>query len=109
LCRVSDAGSDEALHDRAAGVGKAPRHIASVYPDPAIRPQLKMKRTPHGTWPIGRPRSRFGGDLEFELSSLGVPAQWQIETMRRLEIPEDMRKKYGFAALGANMIGATRA
>jgi len=26
--------------------------------------------------------------------------QWQIEAMRRLEIPEDMRKKYGFAALG---------
>ena len=26
--------------------------------------------------------------------------QWQIEAMRRLEIPEDMQKKYGFAALG---------
>jgi len=26
--------------------------------------------------------------------------QWQIEALRRLEIPEDMRKKYGFAALG---------
>lgn len=26
--------------------------------------------------------------------------QWQIEAMRRLEIPEDMRKKHGFAALG---------
>jgi predicted TIM-barrel fold metal-dependent hydrolase len=26
--------------------------------------------------------------------------QWQIEAMRRLEIPEDMRKKYGFSALG---------
>ena len=26
--------------------------------------------------------------------------QWQIEAMRRLEIPEDMRKKYSFAALG---------
>jgi predicted TIM-barrel fold metal-dependent hydrolase len=26
--------------------------------------------------------------------------QWQIEAMRRLEIPEDMRKKYGFAPLG---------
>ena len=26
--------------------------------------------------------------------------QWQIEAMRRLEIPEDMRKKYGFPALG---------
>ena len=27
----------------------------------------------------------------------GAP-QWQIEGLRRLEIPEDMRKKYGFAA-----------
>ena len=26
--------------------------------------------------------------------------QWQIEALRRLEIPEDMRKKYGFAPLG---------
>ncbi|MFM9882486.1 MAG: amidohydrolase family protein [Burkholderiales bacterium] len=27
--------------------------------------------------------------------------QWQIESLRRLEIPEDMQKKYGFAPLGA--------
>ncbi len=27
--------------------------------------------------------------------------QWQIEGLRRLEIPEDMRKKYGFAELGS--------
>ncbi len=27
--------------------------------------------------------------------------QWQIEGLRRLEIPEDMQKKHGFAALGA--------
>jgi predicted TIM-barrel fold metal-dependent hydrolase len=26
--------------------------------------------------------------------------QWQIEAMRRLEIPEDMRRKHGFAPLG---------
>jgi predicted TIM-barrel fold metal-dependent hydrolase len=26
--------------------------------------------------------------------------QWQIEGLRRLEIPEDMRKKYGYTALG---------
>ena len=30
----------------------------------------------------------------------GAP-QWQIEGLRRLEIPEDMRKKFGFAELGA--------
>lgn len=27
--------------------------------------------------------------------------QWQIEALRRLEIPEDMRKKSGYAPLGA--------
>jgi uncharacterized protein len=26
--------------------------------------------------------------------------QWQIDATRRLEIPEDMQKKYGFAPLG---------
>jgi hypothetical protein len=26
--------------------------------------------------------------------------QWQIEAMRRLEVPEDMRKKYGLPSLG---------
>src|SRR5438309_1399090 len=30
----------------------------------------------------------------------GAP-QWQIEGLRRLEIPEDMQKKYGFAPLGS--------
>jgi hypothetical protein len=30
----------------------------------------------------------------------GAP-QWQIEALRRLEIPEEMQKKYGFPALGA--------
>ena len=27
--------------------------------------------------------------------------QWQIEGLRRMEIPEDMQKKFGFAPLGA--------
>jgi len=26
--------------------------------------------------------------------------QWQIEALRRLEIPEDMQKKYGYRPLG---------
>jgi hypothetical protein len=30
----------------------------------------------------------------------GAP-QWQIEALRRLEIPEDMQKKHGFKPLGA--------
>ncbi len=28
--------------------------------------------------------------------------QWQIEGLRRLEIPEDMQKKHGFAPIGAD-------
>jgi hypothetical protein len=32
--------------------------------------------------------------------------QWQIEALRRLEIPEDMQKKYGFAPLGGANSGA---
>ncbi|MCX7231765.1 MAG: hypothetical protein NTW15_22680 [Burkholderiales bacterium] len=30
----------------------------------------------------------------------GAP-QWQIEALRRLEIPEDLRARHGFAPLGA--------
>jgi hypothetical protein len=30
----------------------------------------------------------------------GLP-QWQIEALRRLEIPEDMQRKYGFKPIGA--------
>jgi uncharacterized protein len=29
-----------------------------------------------------------------------VVGKWQIEALRRLKIPEDMQKKYGFAPLG---------
>ena len=31
--------------------------------------------------------------------------QWQIEAMRRLEIPEDMQKKHGFAPMGGDDSG----
>jgi predicted TIM-barrel fold metal-dependent hydrolase len=31
--------------------------------------------------------------------------QWQIEALRRLEIPEDLQKKYGFAPLGGTNSG----
>jgi len=41
-------------------------------------------------------------DLDWGTDSLwtGAP-QWQIEGLRRLEIPEAMQKKHGFAPLGA--------
>ena len=50
-----------------------------------------------GTWIKGLGASNvvWGTDSVFH----GSP-QWQIEALRRIEIPEDMRKKHGFAALG---------
>jgi uncharacterized protein len=45
---------------------------------------------------LGPERVLWGSDSVW----YGSP-QWQIEAMRRLEIPEDMRKQHKFAALGA--------
>jgi hypothetical protein len=45
---------------------------------------------------LGVDRVVWGSDAVWT----GSP-QWQIEALRRLEIPEDMQKKYGFAPLGA--------
>jgi uncharacterized protein len=45
---------------------------------------------------MGVERVNWGTDAVWT----GAP-QWQIEGLRRLEIPEDMQKKYGFAPLGA--------
>src|SRR6202000_924520 len=44
---------------------------------------------------LGSDRVTWGTDALWT----GSP-QWQIEGLRRLEIPEDMQKKYGFAPLG---------
>jgi predicted TIM-barrel fold metal-dependent hydrolase len=50
-----------------------------------------------GTWlkGLGPNNVVWGTDSVFH----GSP-QWQIEALRRLEIPEEMRKKHGFAPLG---------
>jgi uncharacterized protein len=45
---------------------------------------------------LGVDRVNWGTDAVWT----GSP-QWQIEGLRRLEIPEDMQKKYGYAPLGA--------
>jgi hypothetical protein len=45
---------------------------------------------------LGTDRVLWGSDSVW----YGSP-QWQIEALRRLEIPEDMRKQHKFAALGA--------
>jgi len=52
-----------------------------------------------GTWIKGLGASNvvWGSD-----SVLYGSPQWQIEAMRRLEIPEDMQKKHGFAPLGGS-------
>jgi predicted TIM-barrel fold metal-dependent hydrolase len=44
---------------------------------------------------LGPDRILWGTDAVWT----GAP-QWQIEGLRRLEIPEDMQKKYGFKPLG---------
>ena len=44
---------------------------------------------------MGADKMVWGTDSVF----YGSP-QWQIEAMRRIEIPEDMQKKHGFAPLG---------
>ena len=44
---------------------------------------------------LGADRVVWGSDAVWT----GAP-QWQIEGLRRLEIPEDMRAKHGFAPLG---------
>jgi len=51
----------------------------------------------------GHPDPRPGrgpGDLGTDALWTGSP-QWQIEGLRRMEIPEDMQKSFGFAPLGA--------
>ena len=50
-----------------------------------------------GTWikGLGASNVLWGTD-----SVLYGSPQWQIESMRRMEIPEDMQEKYGFAPLG---------
>jgi predicted TIM-barrel fold metal-dependent hydrolase len=45
---------------------------------------------------LGAQRVVWGSDAVWT----GAP-QWQIEGLRRLEIPEDMQRKFGFAALGS--------
>jgi predicted TIM-barrel fold metal-dependent hydrolase len=44
---------------------------------------------------LGQDHVLWGTDSVF----LGSP-QWQIEAFRRLEIPEDLQKKWGYAPLG---------
>jgi hypothetical protein len=52
-----------------------------------------------GLTPI-RPRARIAPVPPAQAASPSAP-QWQIEALRRLEIPEEMQKKYGFKPMSA--------
>jgi len=60
--------------------------VAETRADPVLGQLIKGLGADHVCW---------GTDAIWT----GSP-QWQIEALRRLEIPEDMQKKYGFAPLG---------
>jgi len=53
------------------------------------------------SWPIRAAHRRGSVTVVWGTDAVwtGSP-QWQIEALRRLEIPEDMQKKYGWAPLG---------
>jgi hypothetical protein len=54
-------------------------------------------------WLMGTLVTKMGADRVLwgtDAIWTGSP-QWQIEALRRLEIPEDMQKQYGFKPLGA--------
>jgi hypothetical protein len=63
-----------------------------------LRDASEAGRGAHGTLikGLGEDKVIWGTDSVW----WGSP-QWQIEAMRRLEIPEDMQKKYGYKPLGA--------
>jgi len=84
--------------------------------DPSeVRGQQRVRRTRHDIRQLGRHASTvLRGAAGTLIKGLGADhvvwgtdsvwygsPQWQIEALRRIEIPEDMQKKYGFTPLGA--------
>ena len=61
----------------------------------SIHEKLKNKKTIILVGGMGADHVVWGSDTVW----YGSP-QWQIEAMRRLEVPEDMQKKYKLPALG---------
>ena len=104
-------GAGRVRADRPHPVGHRPRR------DPGeVRRQQRLcarsaPRSPTPPWPIRASRRRSSARwsrASGPITCSGAPTrvwygspQWQIEAMRRLEIPEDMQKKHGFAPLGA--------
>jgi hypothetical protein len=87
LARVPEASGTQNVY---AEMGTS--FAASAVVDPRFTAALL------GTWikGLGPTNVVWGTDSVFH----GSP-QWQIEALRRIEIPDDMQKKHGFAPLGA--------
>ena len=81
------------------------REIAGLAPaERVFRSPIPTRMVSNGEFtPLPQSRAqREGADHVFwgtDSVWYGSP-QWQIEAFRRLEIPEDMRRKHGFAPLG---------
>ncbi len=78
------------------GVGNVHAEIGTAFANSAVAsPRFAAALIGTLVRGLGSDRVLWGTDSVW----YGSP-QWQIEAMRRLEIPEDMQKKHGFAALG---------
>lgn len=89
---VSDLAEIPARH----GVGNVYADLGQVFAMTAVsQPRLAAAILGQLIKGLGADKVVWGTDAVWT----GSP-QWQIEGLRRLEIPEDMREKYGFAPLG---------
>ncbi len=87
--------SDLAKVPQQAGVSNVYAEMGTSFAMSTANPRFSAALL--GTWikGLGADHVVWGTDSVFH----GSP-QWQIETLRRLEIPADMQKKHGFAPLG---------
>jgi predicted TIM-barrel fold metal-dependent hydrolase len=87
--------SDLAKIPQQAGVSNVYAEMGTSFAMSTANPRFAAALL--GTWikGLGADHVVWGTDSVFH----GSP-QWQIEALRRLEIPEDMQKKFGFAPLG---------
>ncbi len=101
LAEFEKTGNIEWASDLAEVPGKA--GVSNVYAEMGTSFASAAIANPNfaaallGTWikGMGADHVVWGTDSVFH----GSP-QWQIEALRRMEIPEDMQKKHGFAPLG---------
>ena len=77
-----------------AGLGTLPSKLRNEARDSCLEAHCPEVHCPRAALVKSHGGERCGNVVWY-----GSP-QWQIEALRRLEIPEDMQKKYGFAPLG---------